>query len=263
MIYLAALGIGILSIGLLLVLLKYTTKSKFNFEGRNYSKLDKFIRYFLKDLKLKGESILSNKGKIAILGIAILVAGTGNNLQTSIKMFAYGLLFGIVILSVIIKFRNDAIRVKKLKEITILFEAIELYTMSGYTLYQALRVAKPMTNLIKPSINKCLNSWNKGPLKALEILRKDLNMPESDTLVLLLAHMETSGKNNLEGMLKREATNIDHLQNIRAKIKIASRPLILMIYRMLPLFSVIGIVVGGLLYRSYKAMSEAGIWHFQ
>lgn len=262
MLYVAAVGIGISFTSIFLAIWKMLSRTKFNYEGYKYSRIKKYFQKFWIDIKLKSKSQLDQKGKLIILTIALLIAGTGNSILSSFKLFAYGIVAGLIFLIVFLKYRNDAIRVKKLKEVVILFESVELYTKSGYTLYQALKVAKQLTSRIRPSIDKCLNAWSRGSKKALEILQNELGMPESDTLILLLAHMETAGRKELEGLLKREAVNIDHLQNIKKKIKIANRPLILMVYRMLPLFSILGIVVGGLLYRTYSVMKASGIWNF-
>lgn len=261
MIYAVSVGIGIVVIGLLLILWTSLTSVKFSYNPHD-NKLNKYIKRHWKNIKLKSSANLDKKSKIIILAIALLIAGTGNNIITSTKLFIYGILAGLIILTQIYKYRDNIIKTKKLKEVAILFEAVELYTKAGYTLYQGLKIAKTMTDKIRPSVDKCLNAWGRGANKALEILQKELNMPESDTLVLLLMHMETAGNKNLEGLLKREAVNIEHLQNIKTKIKISNRPLILMVYRMLPLFSVLGLIVGGLLYRTYSVMKGAGIWNF-
>lgn len=260
-IYIIPIGIGVAFSGLLLLLWTGLTSVKFIYNPYD-SKFNQYIKKRWKSIKIKSRTGLDKKSKIIIFIIAILIAGTGNNIITSTKLFVYGSLIGLIVLTQIYKYQNNIIKAKKLKEAAILFEAAELYTKAGYTLYQALQVAKIMTNRIKPSIDKCLNAWSRGANKALEILQKELNMPESDTLVLLLMHMETAGSKNLEGLLKREAVNIEHLQNIKTKIKISNRPLILMAYRMLPLFSALGLIVGGLLYRTYNVMKEGGVWNF-
>lgn len=213
--------------------------------------------------KIKIITTLSKKEKISILIVALLMAGTSKGLNVLPLNTGVGLILGLIVIKLFEKIKKDLGRTKKLREVAILFEGIEMYSKAGYSLVQALRASKLLTNIITPSIDKCLNYWSMGPQKALEILKNELNLEESDALILLMMHLETAGVKNLQGMLQREAHNIERLQKMKAEIKIAHRPLILMIYKVLPIASILGIVIGTLLFRVYYILTNMGILNMQ
>lgn len=251
-------GLLLISINILAL---FKEKKKFNYlsdlkQSRFVIYLKRFIKFRIK----RPADNLTKKDKVFITAIAVLFAFTANNIFAVTEYFFWGLLLGVMLLKFLTNLKAKAARTKKLKEISILFEAIELYTNAGYTVYQALKSASVLTHIIRPSIEKCLQYWSSSPRKALEMLQSELNLPESEILILLLVHMEIVGAKEMHGVLKSEATNINHSEIMKKQISISNRPLILMVYRILPLVSILGITVGSLLYRTYAVLVDAGIF---
>lgn len=259
MIFVVAIFIG-LAIVTLSIYQMYKEDGKFKYLN-NY-KESRFIRNAKRSLKLnfKKANNLSKKELMIILAIAVLMASTTKQLVYVPKYLFWGLVLGLIFVKLIGDMKNRTEKTKKLKEISTLFEAVELYSKAGYTVYQSLKAARLLTNSIRPYLDKCLETWGSSPQKALELLQEELKLPESEVLVLLLIHMEVVGSKEMQGIMKREANNIDRLEKMRNQISISNKPLILMIYRMLPLVSILGITVGSLLYRTYSVLTESGIF---
>lgn len=213
--------------------------------------------------RLKGnlrKFISTSKGEKYAIGLMVfLMAGTANNLRTLAITMILGLVLGFVVVKSIGIVRRKMEHTKKLREIAILFEAVELYVKAGYSLVQALRAAKILTTLITPSIDKCLGYWGSGPQKALEVLKEDLGIKESDALIMLMMHLESVGTKEIQGVLQREAYNIERIQRMKTEIKIAHRPMIFMIYKVLPAISVVSIILGSLLYRAFNTLQSIGV----
>lgn len=245
-------GIGFIVSSLFYLIYVKVNQSKFSF-GESYEikkKIDK-VKRFLRTQKYEA---LSKKERFIVLGIVLSLLGTINNPNQIPDFVMIGLIIGLIV----VKFYQKTIvagnRAKKLKEAAILFESIELYLKAGYSLYQAIRASKPLVYVIRPAVDKCLNYWGAGAEVALQKLRDELNLKEVETLILLLINIEKSGTRELEGTIGKVVFNMEDLQKMKTQIKIANRPLIFVIYRMLPLASIIGIVVGGLLYRTYHVL---------
>lgn len=245
-----AIGAGIAVSGLCSLL--YHSRSSINrFVPRPRSRLKKAMKQSKPEVD-KIQLLLS-------LATGILFAGLAGNFRTGVIFFAAGLSIGLVFyrkFQDLVALRN---RNQRLKDLAVLFEAVELYTRAGYTIPQALRAAKVLTPGLKTAIEKCLDYWPAGPRAALEQFRRLIQLPEGDIFVSLLTYMEATGVKDLEGVLGREADNIERLRRLRAEASIASRPVYLMVYRVLPLVATLGILVGPLLYRTYRVMKDAGI----
>ena len=98
--------------------------------------------------------------------------------------------------------------------------------------------------------------------KALEKFKEALDIEGGEILVSLLIHMEMAGIKDLQGILTREATNIERLRRMRNEIKLSIRPIYMMVYRFLPLGAVMGIITGPLLYRTYAVLKDANLLIF-
>lgn len=249
-----SIGIGLFISTYLLYVYKLIQdkKLRFSFQGiknkiENNRKTRNIKRYI--NNKIKIITSLTKKEKYLILIVSLLMAGTSKTIKLVPLNLILGTVFGLIVTKLFEKIKRDIGRTRKLKEVAILFEGIEMYSKAGYSLIQSLRASKLLTDIITPSIDKCLSYWSMGPQRALEILKDELNLEESDALILLMMHLETAGTKNLQGMLQREAHNIERLQKMKTEIKIAHRPLILMVYRILPITAILGIVIGSLLFR--------------
>jgi len=193
---------------------------------------------------------------------AVLLAGISRSLKEGIVLFALGTCAGILAARGVRRLYRGAVKEKRLREIVILFEGVEIYLRAGYSLVQALRAASLLVPGLKRTVNRCVNCWPSGPRVALEQFRKEMNLPEADILVSLLLQIEAAGIQNLKGVMEREAENLDRLRRLKVEARIANRPFYMMLYRILPLAVTLVLIVGPLLYRTYVVMVDAGISPF-
>lgn len=249
-----AAGVGISSGAFLLMLLKL--------RQHNFS-LD--IQGMKRKVKLPTKSYswkLNSQEKIVGLGAGFLGAGLGTSLYGSLQLFVIAFIAGAFMFRYFENLRKEVIRNNRIKEIAVLFDAIELYISAGYTLFQALQAAKMLTPIIEPYVQRCLNRWPSGSRQALEQFKKDLAVPEGEMLTSLLIYMEAAGIKNLEGVLEQEAHNIERLRRMRIESSISKKPIVMMLYRFMPVAAVIGIVAGTLIYRLTLVIAETGIYKF-
>lgn len=253
-------GVGLSIFSLLYLIYEKLKTLRFNY-GNSYEvrkKVNKVKRF----LRTRKAIVLNKKERIIILAIVISLIGTVNDAREIPRFIFIGLIFGLAVIKIYQKTIVATNRAKRLKEAAILFEAIEMYLKSGYSLYQAVRASRLLVDDIRPAVDKCLNYWGAGAEVALQKLQEELKLEEIDTLILLLINMEQSGTKELEGTIDKVVFNIEDLQKMKTQIKIANRPLIFVIYRMLPLISTAGIVAGGLLYRMYHVLELTGFVEF-
>lgn len=259
-----SLGISGLLATYLIFTIKILNKNKFNValsdikNSMNKSRKARNIKRFL-NLKINSLKALAKQEKIPITIITLLMIGTSQNLFVMPKNLIVGIFIGLVIAILVSKIKKEVVKAKKLNDIAILMEAIDMYTKAGYSLIQALRSAKLLTKIITSTIDKTIALWSRGPQRALEYLKNELNLEESETLILLMMHLEKTGVKRLDGVLKREAGNIERLQRMKSEISISKRPFILTIYRILPLTAIFGIVIGSLIYRVFYQFQSMGI----
>jgi Flp pilus assembly protein TadB len=164
---------------------------------------------------------------------------------------------GLIITRMTFKLKEGSDRAAAIRELTVLFEAVELYMRAGYALPQAMRAAALLTPRLRRAVGECLACWPAGPRRALEVLRKNLNIPEAEILVSLLGQVDRVGLKNLEGVMQREAYNLERLRQLAAEVNIAKRPLYFTLYRALPLAAAVGLIVGPLLYRVAGVLKDA------
>lgn len=227
----------------------------------NYMNRNKEVRNLKRFLSNKIEALkgLAKQERVSIIMITLLMIGTSQNLFTIPKNLIVGVVIGLIIAKLVSKVKKEVVKAKKLNDIAILFEAIDMYTRAGYSLIQALRSAKLLTKVITPILDKTIALWTRGPQKALEYLKIELNLEESETLILLMMHLEKTGVKQLDGVLKREAGNIKRIQKMKSEISISKRPLILTVYRVLPLTAIFGIIIGSLVYRVIFQFQNMGM----
>lgn len=163
---------------------------------------------------------------------------------------------GLAAVRMLKKLREGHERASAVRELTVLFEAVELYLRAGYNLPQALRAASLLTPRLRPAVTRCLTCWPQGASYALEVLRRELGMLEAEILVSLLSQVEKVGLKDLEGVIQREAHNLERLRQLAEEVNIAKRPLYFTMYRALPLAAAVGIIVGPLLYRVVGVLRE-------
>ncbi len=193
----------------------------------------------------------------AVGGVLLALLGLGTSYLWGL-MFV-GLLGGIGVCKGLFTFRRTAELYAKRRQVAVLFEAVEMYLRSNMSLVQALYAAKSLTPLLNNAVRSCIVRWPSNPENALENLRKDIGVPEADVLVSLLLRINITGLKNLEGVIQREAQNIDKLRNVAARMKISSRPMYFMLHRALPAIAILGMFLGSMFYHLAQSLQAAGV----
>lgn len=176
-----------------------------------------------------------------------------------VNMTIIGFLAGYLITWLLRKQLEKMKQWSKQREIIVLFEAVELYMRAGLSMNHALQAAKLLTPALKPAINKALVYWPAGSAKALEIFRREVDLPEADILTALLAQIERVGISNLEGVIRREADRLQRMREAAERAEINRRPTYMMLYRALPLVSAMGMIAGVLFMHVASTLRSAGI----
>jgi len=201
----------------------------------------------------------STRETIAILvGMAgMFLLGWGARPQVLAVLCSVGAVLGLIISRMLSRLGEGSERASVIRELTVFFEAVELYLRAGYNLPQAMRAAALLTPRMRRAVSNCLACWPAGSRRALEVLRQSLNVPEAEILVSLLGQVDRVGLKNLEGVMQREAYNLERLRQLAVEVNIAKRPLYFTLYRALPLAAAVGLIVGPLLYRVVGVLREA------
>lgn len=256
-----SVGIGFIISLIFLVLLSelFKKRTKFRYLNNIDSDLSKFKRKLKRKVKNQQKLIISEKERNLIIGVAVLMATATNNLTSMPKFVLIGMFIGLGIVLVFQKNRKNKIHTQKIKEIAILFEAIELYMRAGYSMYQALRTSRLLVTHIRPAIDTCLSYWGAGPKIALSKFQEELKLPEAETLILMLVNLESTGSRDMHKAIGGEVFNIESIQKMKVNASISNKPLVMMVYRMMPMASVLGITVGSMLYRTFAMLSQSGV----
>lgn len=260
-----SIGIGVIVIilaSICFTLMDGKGKKSFSYLNGMEGTLNKFKRKLKRKFENNKSIILNDKEKYLIMISAVLVVTASNNLKSAPKYLGYGLILGLIIVLLFQKVKKDNLHTKKVEEFAIVFEAIELYMRAGYSMYQAIRTSRLLVKEIRPSIDMCLTYWGAGPKNALSKFQEDLNLPEAETLILLLINLESTGSKEMRSAIGGEVFSIESIERMKTNIKTSNKPLVLMVYRMLPLGSVLGIVVGSLIYRTFAVLGGSGITLF-
>jgi len=199
--------------------------------------------------------------KVVICGLAGMVLGFFFGWGTRLLLLAVllGGAVGIMTPELVRIWRGKSTLDARRREISILFEAVELYMRAGMPMHHALTAAKTLTPNLRPAVNKCLTYWPSGAAKALQVLEKEMNLPEGDILVSLLMQVEHAGIENLEGIIHRESRRIEQMREAAEKANLSLKPLYLVLYRALPLLATLGMVAGTLFMRTLSILKDAGL----
>lgn len=205
---------------------------------------------------------LSKEDKYSLISAAIggaLLAILGKGTSYFWMLLFVGLLAGVGICKGLYSFRRAAELYSKRRQVAVLFEAVEMYLRSNMSLVQALYAAKSLTPALNSAVRSCIVRWPSSPENALENLRREIGVPEADVLVSLLMRINITGLKNLEGVIQREAQNIDKLRNVAARMKISSRPVYYMLHRALPAIAILGMFLGSMFYHLAQSLQAAGV----
>jgi hypothetical protein len=257
-----SIGLFVCTISLFLIFTKWKSLNRLKRPGPSKT-------YFLiKELRFKMQkklAVLKKNRKQLLLafgGATVAAIGLSRSLGDLFYYLPTCFIISFLAINFTRKTKRNAARNKKLKDLAMLFEAVEMYMKAGYTIYQSLSLARALTPNISREIEICLSYWSENPRKALEKFKDELNLEEGEVLVSLLIHMESAGRKNLSGLLLKEAFNIERLRRLRIETDVSLRPLYIMVYRFIPLASALGIIAGPLLYRTYLVMVNAGLMLF-
>jgi len=199
-----------------------------------------------------------NKGMQIFLGaLAGFVGGllltTGTNYMATASFIFAGLGAGLVAMTTrILTGRKED---KRKQECFLLFQAIEIFVQSGYSIPQALANSREFTPILTPEINKTLAAWPQGAVKALETLKESINLPEGDQLVSLLLQIHQAGSKNFGNIIQAEAKQMEEKRKAMEKARITQKPTFLMAYRLLPLIVIIGMLAGVLVTRVFNQIN--------
>lgn len=200
--------------------------------------------------------------KMAVLfGLAggLMLAGFFRHTRYTFLLFFLGLAAGALLAKAVHSLYQSSLEQEKKRQVAIFFEAVELYMRGGKSMPKAIGTAQKLTPLLRKAVQKCLHYWPKSPARALEEFRKEVDVPEAQILVSLLLRIEKSGINGMEGVIQRDAHNIERLRDMAARRTIFKRPMYFMMYRLLPTLTVLGMLIGSLYYRLGMVLDQVGI----
>ncbi|WP_054697546.1 hypothetical protein [Syntrophomonas palmitatica] len=130
------------------------------------------------------------------------------------------------------------------KECILLFNAVGIYAQTGMSVPQALASSREFLPRLTPVINKILAAWTTGNIQALDILRQEVDLPECEQLVSLLLQINQAGSKNIENIVRNESRHMEERRTTYEKIRISNKPIILTLYRFLPLIVLLGLGCG-------------------
>ncbi len=134
-------------------------------------------------------------------------------------------------------------------EVAILYEVVDFYTTAGYTLPQSLQLGSSILPRLNPIINKVLSEWPQGSFKALQIFSDNIELNEAIILVSILQYIDESGIEYGKTAIEEEARQLELVRKTSSQMEIINKPLYYSVYRILPVASLAGIVLGPLLNR--------------
>jgi len=132
---------------------------------------------------------------------------------------------------------------KKSGEILMLFEVISVYSLAGYSLYEAISASLYFANLTKKPLQKCLRQWGQGPERALKKMAEDIGSIEAETLSKILQRAITVGPNRLADFLSQESATLEKIRQYRIEKGIGARPLIQTLYLLFPGLALVGVTL--------------------
>lgn len=166
--------------------------------------------------------------------------------QHGLNAVAFGAAAGWAVGHVFVTARRHGQKLRRLRETAVLYLLVELGLRAGYTLPASLRGAMPMVPALAPHIAHCLEIWDRGPIQALETLRRAIGLPEADALVALLMQVQEMGSARLGGAMEEGSRQMQSLRRALVRSQAASRPLAFAVFRVLPVLGVVGLMLGPL-----------------
>lgn len=144
-----------------------------------------------------------------------------------------------------------------LRDASSFFKAVAARLKVGYKVPYSMQMAVIHTPSLEPAVNKCLQQWSFGPKQAIETLRKELNVPEVETLCHVLLRAHEAGGEKVAHVLEQGARNIDNKLISMEEKSFAVGKMRYLLFRMLPGASIFGIIAGSLGYHFQTMINQS------
>jgi len=189
-----------------------------------------------------------------IISALLLMWGSPSINLMAVQVIAWmGILIGYMTQK-ILKKEN---RRNALHEASVFFKALGIRLSVGYNIPYSLRVAAALTPSLRPPVQRCLQRWSFDPRQALEGLRKEINIPEAETLCYVLLRAYESGGESVAHVLSQGARNIDYKLAGMEEKSFAVGKMRLLLWRVLPFMSIFGLFAGNFAYYAQNVLFEA------
>lgn len=148
------------------------------------------------------------------------------------------------------------LRWARLRAVSVLYDAVDLYAHAGYPLPDALLAAAAILPAIAPELRTCLRKWPQGPHRALADLGTDLALDEATMLASVLQHVVDMGPARLAGALASQAGTLSRLEEYAVEQQLSLRPLYQTLYLAIPGFALIGALTVPLGFHAIRLISQ-------
>jgi hypothetical protein len=147
---------------------------------------------------------------------------------------------------------SETRKTKMMRELAVLYETVDFFTQSKegtlhFTIRQALQYGVAITPTIRPYVQRCIDSWPRGPARALEEFAREVNLEEASVLAMVLTRAQEAGMEYMRTTIAEGSKDLEDLRQTLAEVKIASKPVYYTVYRALPAAGVGGIIFGAML----------------
>lgn len=246
----AALGLGMAFAGLVALVIRggeiiyYKITGKINLK-QLYKKQQeaKDPVGALKDIK---DSIEQNK---ELINMSVVLITTGLLFAlivpgTTLKIYAFtsGTGAGALLYSVFTKHKKKGVRLKKLREAILIYDAVNVYGETGENLPNTLEKILPALDTLRPAVEKFIKRYPYEAKEAVLEMEKDMDFAEAGLLTSVFLQIIASGGNSM--ITTSEGVRMEAIRKTIYKTEIAVRPL----YRQLVLFLPLGVGMTMVLY---------------
>ncbi|MTI84373.1 MAG: hypothetical protein FH756_10810 [Firmicutes bacterium] len=188
----------------------------------------------VKTLKSWHEDFEKNKElinmSVVVLAMGFLFALIVSGKTLKIYGFVSGTGAGALLYSMFSKNKKKGVRLKKLREAMLIYDAVNVFGETGENLPNTLERILPALDVLRPAIEKFIKRYPYESKEAVLDMEKDMDFPEASLLTSVLLQVIASGGNNM--ITTSEGVRMETIRKTMYKTEIAVRPL----YRQLVLF---------------------------
>lgn len=247
----AAVGIGMVAAGLGMIAMSGAEAVYTKVTGRIslkklYKKEQQMAIDPVKQLKELQEKVQKNKDLInmsmlvLITGVACALLAPGTVLK--VYGFSSGAGAGAFFYSIYQKQKKKGVRLKKLKEAILIYDAVNVYSETGENLPNILEKILPALDVLKPCVEKLLKRYPYNAQEAVLEMEKEMDFNEAGLLTSVLLQVITTGGH--AAITASEGARMEDIRKTIFRTEIAVRPL----YRQLVLFLPLGVGITMVLY---------------